>query len=44
VRRAGIYLRTGTTDQQNAETELRELETIAAGSDWEVVEVYRDAG
>jgi DNA invertase Pin-like site-specific DNA recombinase len=43
VRRAGIYLRTGTTDQ-NAETQLRELETVAARSEWEIVEVYRDAG
>jgi DNA invertase Pin-like site-specific DNA recombinase len=43
VRRAGIYLRTGMTDQ-NAETQLRELETVAARSEWEIVEVYRDAG
>jgi DNA invertase Pin-like site-specific DNA recombinase len=43
VRRAGIYLRTGTTDQ-NAETQLRELEIVAARSEWEIIEVYRDAG
>jgi Resolvase, N terminal domain/Molybdopterin oxidoreductase len=43
VRRAGIYLRTGTTDQ-NAETQLRELETVAARSEWEIVEAFRDAG
>jgi hypothetical protein len=43
VRRAGIYLRTGTTNQ-NAETQLRELEAVAARSEWEIVEVYRDAG
>ncbi len=43
MRRAGIYLRTGTTDQ-NAETQLRELETVAERSDWEVVELYQDAG
>jgi DNA invertase Pin-like site-specific DNA recombinase len=42
VRRAGIYLRTGSTDT-NAETQLRELETVAARSEWEIVEVYRDA-
>jgi len=41
VRRAGIYLRTGTTDQ-NAETQLRELEIVAARSECEIVEVYRD--
>jgi DNA invertase Pin-like site-specific DNA recombinase len=43
VRRAGIYLRTVTTDQ-DVETQLRELETVAARSEWEIVEVYRDAG
>ena len=41
MRRAGIYLRTGTTDQ-NAETQLRELEIVAARSEWDIVEVYRD--
>jgi DNA invertase Pin-like site-specific DNA recombinase len=42
VRRAGIYLRIAT--DQDAETQLGELETVAAYSDWEIVEVYRDAG
>jgi DNA invertase Pin-like site-specific DNA recombinase len=42
VRRAGIYLRMAT--DQDAETQLGELETVAARSEWEIVEVYRDAG
>jgi DNA invertase Pin-like site-specific DNA recombinase len=29
---------------QDAETQLGELETVAARSEWEIVEVYRDAG
>jgi DNA invertase Pin-like site-specific DNA recombinase len=42
VRRAGIYLRMPT--DQDAETQLGELKTVAARSEWEIVEVYRDAG
>ena len=42
VRRAGIYLRKAT--DKDAETQLSELETVAARSEWEIVEVYRDAG
>lgn len=39
--RAGIYLRIAT--DQDAETQLGELEIVAARSEWEIVEVYRDA-
>ena len=42
MRRAGIYLRMPT--DQDAETQLGELKTVAARSEWEIVEVYRDAG
>jgi DNA invertase Pin-like site-specific DNA recombinase len=42
VRRAGIYLRMPT--DQDAETQLGELKTVAARSEWEIVEVYRDGG
>ena len=42
-RRVGIYLRV-STDGQTTENQRRELEAVAAGSGWEVVDIYEDAG
>ena len=42
-RRVGIYLRV-STDGQTTENQRRELEAVAAGSGWEVVDFYEDAG
>jgi len=42
-KRAALYLRV-STDQQTTENQLRELQTVAKRSGWEVVEVYRDHG
>jgi DNA invertase Pin-like site-specific DNA recombinase len=42
-KRVGIYLRV-STDGQTTENQRRELEAVAARSDWEVVDLYEDAG
>ena len=42
-RRVGIYVRV-STDGQTTENQRRELEAVAAGSGWEVVGIYEDAG
>src|ERR1700747_1195582 len=42
-KRVGIYLRV-STDGQTTENQRRELEAVAAGSGWEVVDFYEDAG
>jgi hypothetical protein len=41
VKRAGIYVKAGPTDK-NAKT-LRELKAVAARSEREIVEIYKDA-
>ncbi|MET4607652.1 DNA invertase Pin-like site-specific DNA recombinase [Bradyrhizobium sp. JR4.1] len=43
MKRVGIYLR-GSTSGQTTENQRRELESVAARSGWQVVEVYEDAG
>ena len=43
MKRVGIYLRV-STDSQTTENQRLELEAVAARSNWEVVDVYEDAG
>jgi DNA invertase Pin-like site-specific DNA recombinase len=43
VRRAAIYARV-STDHQSVENQIRELTQIAERRDWEIVQVYTDAG
>lgn len=42
-KRATIYLRV-STDGQTTENQRQELERVAKASDWEIIEVYEDAG
>jgi DNA invertase Pin-like site-specific DNA recombinase len=43
VKRAALYVRV-SIDAQTVENQIRELSQIAERRDWEVVEIYRDAG
>jgi DNA invertase Pin-like site-specific DNA recombinase len=43
MKRVGIYLRVSTVDQ-TTDNQRRELEAVAARSDWKVVGFYEDAG
>jgi DNA invertase Pin-like site-specific DNA recombinase len=43
TRRAALYVRV-STDAQTVENQINELKAIAERRDWQVVEVYRDAG
>jgi DNA invertase Pin-like site-specific DNA recombinase len=43
TKRVGIYIRV-STDGQTTANQRRELEAVAARSDWEVVGIYEDAG
>jgi len=42
-RRVAFYLRHSTT-AQNSDSQLKELNAIAANRNWRVVEIYEDAG
>lgn len=43
MKRVGIYLRV-STDAQTTDNQRRELEAVAARSNWQVIEFYEDAG
>ena len=43
AKRVALYLRV-STGEQTTENQRRELEQVAVGAGWDVVEVYEDAG